>query len=44
MKKESILIKPCAINIVVGKPIQTTGVDEKVLMNEVRKAIEGGLK
>lgn len=44
MKRESILIKPGAINIVVGKPIQTTGVDEKVLMNEVRKAIEGGLK
>lgn len=44
MKRESILIKPGAINIVVGKPIETTGVDEKVLMNEVRKAIEGGLK
>ncbi|HLA51549.1 MAG TPA: lysophospholipid acyltransferase family protein [Thermodesulfobacteriota bacterium] len=40
MKKESILIRPGAVKVVIGKPISTEGVDEKVLMNEVRKAIE----
>ena len=44
MKRGSILIKPGLIKIVIGKPIQTIGVDEKVLMGNVRQAIEEGLK
>lgn len=43
MKRGSILINPSQINVVVGKPISTEGMDEKVLMDEVRKAIEEGL-
>lgn len=43
MKKESILINPGRIKIVVGRPILTIGVEEKVLMESVRKAIEEGL-
>lgn len=43
MKRSSILINPSRINVVIGKPIPTAGVDEKALMEEVRKAIEQGL-
>lgn len=43
MKRGSMLINPSRINVVIGKPIPTTGTDEKVLMDEVRKAIEEGL-
>ena len=42
MKKESILIRPGPVKIVVGKPIATSGMDEKPLMEKVRKAIEEG--
>lgn len=44
MKRDSILINPSQISVVIGKPISTVGVAEKVLMDEVRKAIEEGLK
>ena len=42
MKKESILIRPGPVKIVVGKPIATSGMDEKPLMEKVRKAIDEG--
>ncbi|MDP2682468.1 MAG: lysophospholipid acyltransferase family protein [Deltaproteobacteria bacterium] len=43
MKKESILIRPGAVKVVIGKPIPVSGADEKLLMEMVRKAIEEGL-
>ncbi|MBI3754347.1 MAG: 1-acyl-sn-glycerol-3-phosphate acyltransferase [Deltaproteobacteria bacterium] len=43
MKKESLLISPGRVKVVFGKPISTAGVDEKDLMESVRKAIEQGL-
>lgn len=43
MKRRSVLINPGRIKIVVGRPIQTIGVDEKFLMDKVRHAIEEGL-
>lgn len=43
MKKESILIRPGAVKVVIGKPIPVSDVDEKLLMEMVRKAIEEGL-
>ena len=43
MKKESILIRPGAVKVVIGKPIPVSDADEKLLMEMVRKAIEEGL-
>ena len=43
MKKESILIRPGAVKVVIGKPIPVSGADEKLLMEMVKKAIEEGL-
>ncbi|MBI5049192.1 MAG: 1-acyl-sn-glycerol-3-phosphate acyltransferase [Deltaproteobacteria bacterium] len=43
MKKDSILINPSRINVVIGEPISTVGVAEKVLMESVRRTIEEGL-
>lgn len=43
MKKESVLIRPGAVKIVIGKPIPVSDADEKLLMEMVRKAIEEGL-
>ena len=43
MKKESILIRPGTVKVVIGKPIPVSDADEKLLMEMVRKAIEEGL-
>lgn len=43
MKKESILIRPGVVKVVIGKPIPVSDTDEKPLMEMVRKAIEEGL-
>src|SRR3990172_2369128 len=43
MKKESILIRPGTVKVVIGKPIPVSDADEKLLMERVRKAIEDGL-
>lgn len=43
MKKESILIRPGVVKVVIGKPIPVSDTDEKLLMEMVRKAIEEGL-
>src|SRR3989338_7413731 len=43
MKKESILIRPGAVKVVIGKPIPVSDADEKLLMEMLRKAIEEGL-
>lgn len=40
MKKGSVLIKPGLIKVVIGQPIAAKDVDEKVLMENVRKSIE----
>lgn len=44
MKRGSVLISKGRIKVVVGKPIQTLGMEEKILMAEVRRAIEEGFK
>ncbi|MBI3399512.1 MAG: 1-acyl-sn-glycerol-3-phosphate acyltransferase [Deltaproteobacteria bacterium] len=43
MKKGSILIKPGQIKVLIGKPVQTTDLNEKTLMANVRQAIEKGM-
>ncbi len=43
MQKESILIRPGVVKVVIGKPIPVSDTDEKPLMEMVRKAIEDGL-
>lgn len=43
MKKDSILIRPGIVKVVIGKPIPVSDIDEKPLMEMVRKAIEEGL-
>lgn len=43
MRKGSILIRPGAVRVVIGKPIPVSDADEKLMMEIVRKAIEGGL-
>lgn len=43
MKKDSILIRPGVVKVVIGKPIPVSDTDEKPLMEMVRKAIEEGL-
>ena len=43
MKKESILIRPGAVKVVIGKPIPVSDADEKLLMEMLKKAIEEGL-
>lgn len=40
MERGSLLIKPANVTINIGKPIPTQGVDEKVLLEESKKAIE----
>jgi 1-acyl-sn-glycerol-3-phosphate acyltransferase len=44
MRKESILIRPGVVKVVIGRPIPVSDTDEKPLMEIVRKAIEEGLR
>ena len=43
MKKGSLLIRPAAVTVRVGRPIETQGMDEKTLEKTVREAIESML-
>ena len=43
MKDHSVWIRPTTVEVTVHKPIDTSGIDEKELMERCRKAIKEGL-
>jgi 1-acyl-sn-glycerol-3-phosphate acyltransferase len=44
MKKGSMLIRSADVKVVVGRPIDTAGIEEVELMEMVRRAVEDGLR
>ncbi|MBI5235838.1 MAG: 1-acyl-sn-glycerol-3-phosphate acyltransferase [Deltaproteobacteria bacterium] len=40
MKKHGLLITPHSVTITIGRPIETSGMDEKMLSDETRRMIE----